>query len=1254
MWHAQAGRSIGHAVNIVVDGAEHISSPEINVLDIKKLGRSASVVDRGITELFDNSLRRDVIDSFLLSFKTGCRESVSRSKTSPQFVDAAYALAKWSVARFHRLLEQLKEPAFAHVPEGYLLYHIESLQFALESIENAEAKSEERYGENTPDREVWSRYAVAVEGQSGLCPDFDPISEESNEFAVDFDSFRKNARRHFQSLVFDDFAKLRGRDFYDALYLLPKFKHGHIILETISSLILSKVPDHLIEVDVIPRIAALNILQTEVNTSALMLELSAHTQKSECARIIIDSLADKITSEGIITAFIPASVRGADHFLALLELYCMDRAMQASLDTEINAEQSEQPGSEDSQTFMKLVASSCYIFIFLAAAGGRAQPSTVAELIEFYKDPCVEYMPSDITPKLHRNFVAQTFHSVCSLNLSSIAWALVEKGWVPKDINASLLEAVELGHQNIVHLLLESLLKPDEKLEPSCIPLVYRKSEALNLLPVVAKRFPREAAWFLEQLSCIPLPACVPRGPNEEPDMRTKPVHGVRLGTLSLLDAVFYRRKLGTGSVHLWPRLAMDGVLKQAGSGKDDLETECLVCTAPEALLTSDAVHQSLFDIPWTAPTSAFIRLLAEDDPQITLQPIMRALMEFHWSRGNFWLRFAVLFSVWSIYVPSLATVCIQVVMQQNSDSEQYTKLSFVDPLSYLVAILSLFFIFQELREFHDYPIKYIHSPSNIVDASIHVTILYVVIAGLHMNQYIQPILMSLVVIFCALRIISHLRVLPSVGPLVRLWVTASVNILPILIPYGVMALGFTIAFYIIEYQASREANTVPTHFYSIADSVQSVLTMAMTDYSVLDNAVNPYVFLLRFLFYICFIIFLVNIIIALMTVNVADIHSNMNAAWLLEIAGIMVDLEMYWPFPQRYSITASHPPEELRLDLPARPRRSKKVSDFLLQDDFYDDDEDCGEHGSQAFNDFLARKCVILYTWPKEYVVKTAWWPLVICRALENAQADEDNRIQNPRMSRSSHKQMDNTARSSLIQAPPFESVARESMWRKFGKVLGLWGHNAATENATTAPFEAPQLLAPDTKAADDSKPNARRSSVVEEIRKLPPVTRRVSILKTIETRIDEPEITVEAQRTSLQKDGPQTNHSESLLTPNIAKFSTTNQPTALSTIRVPSVWTNVAVNAVASSDGGTELKKSDISLQLDMIVDRIKNMEQLALEEAKATRDRMVQLEDAVERERHMSRDMHEMQKEEIQKLCARLGEMLESLSLTRGEGK
>ncbi|KAJ3077466.1 hypothetical protein HDU99_001166, partial [Rhizoclosmatium hyalinum] len=543
-----------------------------------------------------------------------------------------------------------------------------SLQFAIDAETFAEEvhADEEEQRDVAADSEVWLRFGVNVRGRLGQIPELDEDSEESEANRKEFELMRTDAVSYFKSMIIEDYKSMKTSAMYKALYLLPKYRIGSIILRLVIPIVREKASTYMMSDEIVPRLAVLNVIQTETknshefletllelvpdcfdkNTVNSILEYSAHTQKSECVRVVIDNLSEKITSEGIVTSFIPASMRGVDHFLALLELYVMDRAMQAQLNKDMQLEHDD-ADTEDPQKFMAFVAPSVYIFIFLAAAAGRAHPSTVVELIEFYGDPCESFMPETITPAQHTTFIAQTFHSVCGLNLSTIAWALVEKGWVPKDINAELREAVELGHQNIVHLLLESLLKPDEKMEPSCLPLVYRKSEALCLLPLVSKRFPREASWFLEQLSCIPIPGCVPCGSNVEPEVRAKPVHGVRLGTLSLYDAIFFKRRIGTGSVHVWPRLVMDGMLKQAGSGKDDLETESIICAGPESLLTADAVHKTMFGHIFSSNTSPFIRLLAEDNPLITLQPVMRALMEFHWSRGRFWLRFAFQFAVW-------------------------------------------------------------------------------------------------------------------------------------------------------------------------------------------------------------------------------------------------------------------------------------------------------------------------------------------------------------------------------------------------------------------------------------------------------------------------------------------------------------------------------------------------------------------------------------------------------------------------------
>ncbi|KAJ3149306.1 hypothetical protein HK101_002042, partial [Irineochytrium annulatum] len=1030
---------------------------------------------RSIVDLMDNRIRREVLGSFHRIFmettataaaadaaahvgsqgsmgakrgrKPPGRRPSPQDQVQPEYIDAAYATGRWSVGRFRRMVKELREPAAAHRPEGTFIEDIESLEWSMK----AEAAAGQESGGGTgkdgddgagadeeADGEVWERYAKAVKGMTGSISD---LSAAGSLMKVDVEGdgdvmgrLRMEAVDHFRDQVVRDFSQMEGDDFIRALYTLPRFRVGSFLLELVFGQVQAKVrPLSRLKREVLPSLAVLVVIQPNAPMSPIMLETlislcapldlltedmvcsaleyCAHTQKSDSARVLLDLAGDKITSEGIVTALLPVCMRGADHYLAMLELFVMDKATQAELEMEgfflgggdeqekkdggggVGAEKAEasnsqltltasvrnedgEPGDENAKAFIVFVAKSSYLLFFLAAVGGYAKSGTVEELIEFYNNPCAAFLSDTIDEHQHRLFINHTFSCVCRLNYSTVAWAMIEKGLMPSAITSDLEDAIVLGHQNIVHLLLESLLITDDKLQPSGLPIAFRKSEPLTLLPMVARRFPREAAWFLEQLSCVPLPACVPRSKKTEPEVRSRPVKGVRLGTLSLGDTIRHRKENGGPMVHVWHRLEMNGQLRKAGSGKDDFEMESVICIAPDALIASTAIHKSLFGTSYNN-TSPFIRLLAEEDEQIILQPIMRALMEFHWARGKFWLRFALQFFTTLIYIMCLAVVFVFVVQRQNAaplQQELYIPPVELWPLSCMVLLFGSFFLFQEARECYDYPERYLRSGSNMVDLGIHVTGIYITITGALLNFYVQPLLMSLTLVLCAFRMIIHLRILPSVGPLIRLLVTASMNILPILIPMGVMAITFAEAFYLLEFEAAFLANTTSVHFNSWHVAIQSVLTMATADYSVLDYSGTPQIFALRFIFHICFIIFLVNIIIALMTVNVADIHANTTAAWLLEIAGLMVELELFWPWPMSYSMQAT--PAHIGTsgtDIEKRHKRQKLTDEngSILTD-------------SPAYANLLNERSAILYTWPQEYVMKTAWWTRLASRAVE------------------------------------------------------------------------------------------------------------------------------------------------------------------------------------------------------------------------------------------------------------------------------
>lgn len=79
------------------------------------------------------------------------------------------------------------------------------------------------------------------------------------------------------------------------------------------------------------------------------------------------------------------------------------------------------------------------------------------------------------------------------------------------------------------------------------------------------------------------------------------------------------------------------------------------------------------------------------------------------------------------------------------------------------------------------------------------------------------------------------------------------------------------------------------------------------------------------------------------MTVNVVDITKNSTAAWLIEVAGLMVELEIYWPYPFRYA-----------------------AAQQVLNE--FDGIQGYKNHDGTDLN-------VILYSSPLKDVVKKSWW---------------------------------------------------------------------------------------------------------------------------------------------------------------------------------------------------------------------------------------------------------------------------------------
>ncbi|KAI8825027.1 uncharacterized protein EV422DRAFT_564380 [Fimicolochytrium jonesii] len=834
-------------------------------------------------------------------------------------IEASFSMGRWSVNRFQTVMHTLREKAYSRLLPNDFATALESLGWAILSNTAADGDTEDEEA----DSQLWTRYSIAIENRSGPLPQ--PTDPESIMLLM---GMRSTGLEYFQGEVEKIISTLDNPDLEAALYFLTKYRAAGQLLEFVGPMIIDRIPEERRKREVFPRLMVLAVLNADsvgavmLNTIATLwadsitseaansaLEYSAHLQRPSCSRLIIDQYGELLTAEGVVAAMIPCCARGVDHLIAVLELLIMDKCQQL---TEKNLREGENGpviydetvdaiGQNDSAAaFAVLVPPCAYLFLVLAAAGGYSRPDVVAELIQFYEDPCAALLEGRVTQAEHARFVRDLFHLVCACNFTAIVWALIMSKWHPHDTRGALKNAIDAGHQSMVHILLDALLIPDSRLDipAASVPAIFRKSEAVALLPLVAQRFPSEVSWFLTVLSSLPIPGCIPLGENQEAQVRSAAITGTRLGLATLAEVTGRSPDLNP-MMMIWSRLNTPAQLRGTALGPGGAPAaECVICMAPEAFLTEPAALDGRKS--WVRQTSPFIRLLETGEEDIILQPIMQALMEYHWTQGKFWYRFA------AHIILSLGFLgCMWAMFESTVRRDLYgigTNPASVIPVTVVTLMLSALFITQECREYMDSPYNYIRSSSNLLDLVIYLSTVYCAIQGVFREQYVPPLLLGITLVFYCTRVLMQLRIIPSIGPIIRTFVSATKAIFPVLVPFVVLAISFAGAFHLIQMQFIFASPTQETwHFRTIPDSIQSVLTMTSGDYSVLDYSTNSQVFFLRLLFHLIFIIFLINLIIGLMTVNVANITTNATSAWLVEIAQLIVELELYWPWPTHY-----------------------------------------------------------------------------------------------------------------------------------------------------------------------------------------------------------------------------------------------------------------------------------------------------------------------------------------------------------------
>ncbi|KAJ3321895.1 hypothetical protein HDV06_003761 [Boothiomyces sp. JEL0866] len=735
--------------------------------------------------------------------------------------------------------------------------------------------------------QLWDRYAVKYEGQSGDYMDADyEVAKKLKVKAIKF----------FTEKFLETLKLSTAKELTKALYAVTKFSTGPDLLDYLLP-DLMKTEEKELTSEIIPKfllycatskdkfvISTMESFLTRTNhliTTQIInsvLEFSSHNLDSDCGCTILSSQREKITKEGLICAFMVSSIKGNEQLVALLQLQASDFLTDINPNVSIGT----QPYS-DEISFQTFFPPFIYVFMALAAATTHSRQTVIGELITYYEQNNFEIDLTDIGihENIHKMFMANLFNISCRLNHSNVVIALIEKECFPDNLVPSIYESVEHGHQKILHLILETLLFPDKAIDTAsgAVPILFRKSQVLKYLPFIANRFPQEVSWFFDEISNIPIPSCVPVAEDRDPFVRSRLVKGVKLGATTLKTVVKPPEHASPNEI--WNNLNFEGQLRNASSKKTDnsYESESIICMIPQILVTEPAFRETWLN-DGTRQTNSLVRLLSTGDETV-----------------------------------------------KTNNPNEYSNAP-IYALSALTLFLSFIFVVQEGRQFVDDMDSYIHSTTNVIDLSIHMFVLYTIISDVFLGVNVEPLIMALVIVFASMRLLLYLRIFPSVGPVVRITSSALLNVIPILIPMSILIAAYTSA---------------------LLNDQEQVFS----------------IFFCRIMFHATFLICFINLIVALMTVNVADVTSNMRAAWLVEISELMVELELYWPWPFNY-------PKWIREDLAAL-----KSSNFNINDDGTVQGEAASFNSKEKseIDNEIENIVVVLYTAPRDIVIKKSWW---------------------------------------------------------------------------------------------------------------------------------------------------------------------------------------------------------------------------------------------------------------------------------------
>jgi hypothetical protein len=661
------------------------------------------------------------------------------------------------------------------------------------------------------------------------------IPEDFKDATNTLESVKKQAKTYILTKIQESLKSATVTELIETLYLTVTLTNGAKIFVLSYPYLLKRSTPKELTNEVLPIICllcatsknrlAFKTLETVLRHAAsyisidvvnTILEYSAHSNSGhEVTSTILNSFKTHVAIEGLITAYMVAVCRGKPHLCAIYQVFIGEM-----IEVDETPDQSMPNFSlGDTMRNVRLYFPPLmYIFLALSANSPLASDTVIDELIEFFgQDPLSEILKSKgmlETPK-HEAFVDCAFNIACNKNQTTVVQILLDSGWVNGDFVQPIHNAVKLGNANIINVLLGILLEPDPKikLKYGAIPLIFRKPKVLNLLPLISERFPDIGAWFVDQISNIPIPLAVPPSERKDPIVHSRLMKGMKLGQSTLQDVSEVREGL-VPDTFIWNKLEKNGQLRMAMKNSLQVEVDCVVCMIPDVMLTERGFKD--IEASSYSQTNSFINLLESEDESIILSPAIQGMKEFYWAHGHFWARFTL--QVITLLSFLLATGAVFAHIR----SDAYI-------LHVLVILSGAILLIQEYRQYLFDPKGYFYQISNQIDIVVYlVSIISIVTDTVNGGSFLPPLLKALIVLLFTMRMILHLRIVPSVGPVIRIMTSALVNVVPILVPMVFLQLAFALAFFVLH----QELIGPNTAFSTFPMSVQMTLTMIMFDYS--------------------------------------------------------------------------------------------------------------------------------------------------------------------------------------------------------------------------------------------------------------------------------------------------------------------------------------------------------------------------------------------------------------------------------------